>query len=540
MCGILGLLLHDPSVDAAPDICEGLSLLQHRGQDACGIVTCGPKGRFFQCKANGMVRDVFDEKAISKLIGGMGVGHVRYPTAGSSNHAEAQPFYVNSPYGIVFAHNGNLIDGPSLLQYMDATAHRHINTSSDSELLLNLFANNLQQTGKFRINEDDIFNAIGGLMKQCTGAYACVAMLAGFGIIAFRDPNGIRPVGMASRRSNSGKDYLFASESIVADALGFSEWEDVKPGEAVIITRSGVSRKHVAEHATFAPDIFEFVYFARPDSVLDGISVYRSRMAMGDALAVEVDKVLKACGITVDVVIPVPDTSRVAALNLAQKLNLPYREGFIKNRYVGRTFIMPGQQMRRKNVRRKLNAMALEFSGKNVLLVDDSIVRGTTSKEIIQMAKDVGAKKVIVASCAPPIRYSNVYGIDMPSRTELVAYGRTTQEIAEAIGADLVVFQTLPDLVASVRQFNPSIPTFDCSVFTGEYVTGGVSEEYLHQLELLRADNVKNKLAANSLEGKGEGDMVNGFHDRETMVASSGPINRADDTVGLHNTWNIS
>ncbi|KAG1754379.1 nucleophile aminohydrolase [Suillus lakei] len=518
LCGILGLLLHDPSVDAAPEICEGLSLLQHRGQDACGIVTCGPKGRFFQCKANGMVRDVFDEKAISKLIGGMGVGHVRYPTAGSSNHAEAQPFYVNSPYGIVFAHNGNLIDGPSLLQFMDATAHRHINTSSDSELLLNLFANNLQQTGKFRINEDDIFNAIGGLMKQCTGAYACVAMLAGFGIIAFRDPNGIRPVGVASRSSNSGKDYLFASESIVADALGFSEWEDVKPGEAVIITRSGVSRKRVAEHATFAPDIFEFVYFARPDSVLDGISVYRSRMAMGDALAVEVDKVLKECGIIVDVVIPVPDTSRVAALNLAQKLNLPYREGFVKNRYVGRTFIMPGQQMRRKNVRRKLNAMALEFSGKNVLLVDDSIVRGTTSKEIIQMAKDVGAKKVIVASCAPPIRYSNVYGIDMPSRTEL--------EIAEAIGADLVVFQTLPDLIAS------SIPTFDCSVFTGEYITGGVSEEYLHQLELLRADNVKNKLVRDS--------TINGFHDRETMVASSGPINRADDTVGLHNTWNVS
>ncbi|KAG1897484.1 phosphoribosyltransferase-like protein [Suillus fuscotomentosus] len=540
MCGILGLLLHDPSVDAAPEISEGLSLLQHRGQDACGIVTCGPKGRFFQCKANGMVRDVLDEKAIAKLIGGMGVGHVRYPTAGSSDHAEAQPFYVNSPYGIVFAHNGNLIDSPSLLQYMDATAHRHINTSSDSELLLNLFADNLQKTGKFRINEDDIFTAIGGLMRQCTGAYACVAMLAGFGVIAFRDPNGIRPVGMASRKTDTGRDYLFASESIVADALGFSGWEDVKPGEAVIITRSGVSRKQVGAHATFAPDIFEFVYFARPDSVLDGISVYRSRMAMGDALAVEVDKVLKERGITVDVVIPVPDTSRVAALNLAQKLKLPYREGFIKNRYVGRTFIMPGQQMRRKNVRRKLNAMALEFSGKNVLLVDDSIVRGTTSEEIIQMAKDVGAKKVIVASCAPPIRHSNVYGIDMPSRTELVAYGRNTEEIASAIGADLVVFQTLPDLIASVRQFNPSISTFDCSVFTGEYVTGGVSEEYLHRLESLRADNVKNKVAVNSREGQSEGSRANGLHNRVNIVASGAPVNGADDTVGLHNTWNIS
>jgi amidophosphoribosyltransferase len=540
MCGILGLLLHDASVDAAPEISEGLSLLQHRGQDACGIVTCGPKGRFFQCKANGMVRDVLDEKAIAKLIGGMGVGHVRYPTAGGSDHAEAQPFYVNSPYGIVFAHNGNLIDSQSLLQYMDATAHRHINTSSDSELLLNLFADNLQKTGKFRINEDDIFTAIGGLMKQCTGAYACVAMLAGFGIIAFRDPNGIRPVGMASRRTNTGRDYLFASESIVADALGFSEWEDVKPGEAVIITRSGISRKRVAAHATFSPDIFEYVYFARPDSVLDGISVYRSRMAMGDALAAEVEKVLRERGITVDVVIPVPDTSRVAALNLAQKLNLPYREGFVKNRYVGRTFIMPGQQMRRKNVRRKLNAMALEFSGKNVLLVDDSIVRGTTSEEIIQMAKDVGAKKVIVASCAPPIRHSNVYGIDMPSRAELVAYGRNTEEIADAIGADLVVFQTLPDLIASVRQFNPSISTFDCSVFTGEYVTGGVNEEYLHRLESLRADNVKNKVPINSREGQSEGSRVNGFHTRANVVASGGPVNSADDTVGLHNTWNIS
>ncbi|EIW84930.1 amidophosphoribosyltransferase [Coniophora puteana RWD-64-598 SS2] len=539
MCGVLGLLLHDPSVDAAPEICEGLSLLQHRGQDACGIVTCGHKGRFYQCKANGMVRDVFDETSISRLTGGMGIGHVRYPTAGSSNHAEAQPFYVNSPYGIVLAHNGNLIDSASLLHFMDATAHRHINTSSDSELLLNLFANNLQQTGKFRINEEDIFTAIGGLMKECTGAYACTAMLAGFGIIAFRDPNGIRPLGMASRKSGTGKDYLFASESIVADAGGFSEWEDVKPGEAIIITRSSVSRRIVAQPATFAPDIFEFVYFARPDSVLDGISVYRSRMAMGDALAAEVEKVLKEQNISVDVVIPVPDTSRVAALNLAQKLNLPYREGFIKNRYVGRTFIMPGQQMRKKNVRRKLNAMALEFADKNVLLVDDSIVRGTTSREIIQMAKDVGAKKVIVASCAPPIRYSNVYGIDMPSRMELVAHGRNTEEIAQAIGADLVIFQTLPDLVASVRQFNQSISTFDCSVFTGEYVTGGVTEEYLQHLESLRADNVKNMVLVGELgaqDGKGGGGRA---QDLTTSVVGSSPMS-VDDTVGLHNTWNVN
>ncbi|KAL4067723.1 phosphoribosyltransferase-like protein [Scleroderma citrinum] len=543
MCGILGLLLSDPTQPAASEICEGLSMLQHRGQDACGIVTCGPKGRLYQCKANGMVRDVFDDAAILRLKGSMGIGHVRYPTAGSSHHAEAQPFYVNSPYGIVLAHNGNLIDSTSLLHFMDAVAHRHINTSSDSELLLNIFANNLQQTGKFRINEEDIFKAIGELMTQCRGAYACVAMLAGFGIIAFRDPNGIRPVGMAFREYENGKkDYIVASESIVA-GRSFSKWEDVKPGdsrssptptntnlfpgEAVIITHSGVSRKRVAPPATFAPDIFEYVYFARPDSVLDDVSVYRSRMAMGNALAEEVRRVLAEKGLAVDVVIPVPDTARVAALNLAQELQLPYREGFIKNRYVGRTFIMPGQQMRRKNVRKKLNAMALEFAGKSVLLVDDSIVRGTTSKEIVQMAKDVGAAKVIVASCAPPIRYSNVYGIDMPSRSELVAYGRTTEEIAAAIGADLVIFQTLPDLIASVRQFNPSIETFDCSVFTGEYITGGVDEDYLSHIESLRADHAKLKMVD---EGP-VGESAPRGRSPPSLAA-----NATDDTVGMGNT----
>ncbi|THH10838.1 hypothetical protein EW145_g1050 [Phellinidium pouzarii] len=463
----------------------------------------------------------------------MGVGHVRYPTAGSSTHAEAQPFYVNSPYGIVFAHNGNLINTASLLQFLDAEAHRHINTNSDSELLLNIFANNLQKTGKFRINEEDIFTAIGGLMEQCRGAYACVAMLAGFGIIAFRDPNGIRPLGMAHRNASGGSDYMLASESVVADASGFVDWEDVKPGtgEAVIITRSRISRRQVCGAAKFAPDIFEYVYFARPDSVLDGISVYRSRMAMGDLLADEVKRVLEIHNLNVDVVIPVPDTSRVAALNLAQKLELPYREGFIKNRYVGRTFIMPGQQMRRQNVRRKLNAMALEFAGKNVLIVDDSIVRGTTSKEIVQMAKDVGAKKVIVASCAPPIRYSNVYGIDMPSRVELVAHNRDTNAIAEAIGADLVIFQTLPDLISAVRQFNTDINNFDCS-----------------DLEKLRSENVKNTVeigGISSMEGKGGSAVqhsgLNGSSNLREMkdapIGCSGPMNGADDTVGLYNSW---
>jgi len=528
MCGILGLLLHDSNIDAALEICESLSLLQHRGQDACGVITCGPKGRFYQCKANGMVRDVFDANSISRLIGGMGVGHVRYPTAGSFNNAEAQPFYVNSPYGIVFAHNGNLINTGSLMQFMDHSAHRHINTASDSELLLNIFAYNLQLTGKVRINEEDIFTAISGVMSHVKGAYACVAMLAGFGIITFRDPNGIRPVGMASRKTATGTDFIISSESVVADAAGFTDWEDVRPGGAVIITRSGISRRQIAGPATFAPDIFEFVYFARPDSVLDGISVYRSRMAMGDTLAEKVKTVLAQTNIKIDVVIPVPDTSRVAALNLAQRLQLPYREGFIKNRYVGRTFIMPGQEVRKRNVRKKLNAMALEFADKIVLLVDDSIVRGTTSKEIVQMAKDVGAKKVIVASCAPPIRYPNVYGIDMPSRRELVAHGRDPEAIATAIGADLVIFQTLSDLVKSVRQLNPSIEQFDCSVFTGEYITGGVDEEYLQHVEFLRGDGCGLKLNLGRV-GSQDSSMLD---DMESNSSVNG-----DDIVGLHNSW---
>ncbi|KAJ2930009.1 hypothetical protein H1R20_g7110, partial [Candolleomyces eurysporus] len=486
-----------------------------------------------------MVRDIFDPSSISKLVGGMGVGHVRYPTAGSFNNAEAQPFYVNSPYGICFAHNGNLINTSSLMQFMDEEAHRHINTASDSELLLNIFAYNLQQTGKFRINEEDIFTALKKMVNQVKGAYACVAMLAGFGLIAFRDPNGIRPVGTATRASGSGKDYIIASESVVADASGFTDWEDVKPGEAVIITRSRVSRRQIAPPARFAPDMFEFVYFARPDSVIDGVSVYRSRMSMGDALAEKVKQVLKDANLSVDVVIPVPDTSRVAALNLAQALGLPYREGFIKNRYVGRTFIMPGQQMRKKNVRKKLNAMALEFVDKNVLIVDDSIVRGTTSKEIVQMAKDVGAKKVIVASCAPPIRYPNVYGIDMPSRKELVAYNRDEDGIASAIGADLAIFQTLPDLVESVRQWNPKISEFDCSVFTGEYVTGCVDEAYLEHLESLRADNVRGKLQLDTGSAQDRvGDSAQQGKDKVGFQTNtSSPVTASDDTIGLHNSF---
>ncbi|OXG31014.1 amidophosphoribosyltransferase [Cryptococcus neoformans Ze90-1] len=551
MCGIIGLLLHDPLATqttlAGTELAEGLSLLQHRGQDAAGVVTCGSGGRFYQVKANGMVRDVFDEAAVAGLKGWMGIGHARYPTAGSSAHAEAQPFYVNSPYGICFAHNGNIVNTPALRQFLDVDAHRHINTDSDSELLLNILANNLQKTGKFRINEEDIFTAVGDLTKACIGGYACVAMIAGFGLVVFRDPNGIRPVGIATRQgARGGLDYLVASENIVAQGLGFDDWQDVKAGEAIIITREKISRRQVAEPQVFSPDIFEYVYFARPDSTIDGISVYRSRMAMGEHLAETAKKELAKAGLTVDVVIPVPDTSRVAALQLAQHLKIPYREGFIKNRYVGRTFIMPGQTQRRKNVRRKLNAMPMEFADKVVMLVDDSIVRGTTSKEIVQMAKDVGAKKVVFASCAPPIRYSNVYGIDMPSPEELVAHNRTTEEIAKHIGVDLVIYQTLDDLVASCKQFNPSIKQFDCSVFTGEYVTGGVDDKYLEHLMKLRNDKAKAKKIQTVVEQP------------EVQISCSGPMNGSDslmglanhspkigpsampspnDTVGLHNSW---
>lgn len=355
-------------------------------------------------------------------------------------------------------------------------------------------------------------------MAQCKGAYGCVGMLAGFGLIAFRDPNGIRPLGLSTRGgARGGTDYLVASESVVGQGLGFHGWDDIKAGEAIIITRDKITRRVVSQPSTFSPDIFEYVYFARPDSTLDGISVYRSRMAMGEALGETAKKELDKAGIKVDVVIPVPDTSRVAALQLAQHLSIPYREGFVKNRYVGRTFIMPGQSERRKNVRRKLNAMPLEFAGKVVMLVDDSIVRGTTSREIIQMAKDVGAKKVIFASCAPPIRYSNVYGIDMPSPHELVAHGKDELEVAKEIGADLVIYQTLDDLVQSCKQFNPKIETFDCSVFTGQYVTGGVDERYIEHLEKLRNDKAKAKK-----NGKPAQD-----HENEMFDSCSGPMSQS-------------
>ncbi|KAJ9069511.1 amidophosphoribosyltransferase [Entomophthora muscae] len=490
MCGINAIFLADKSGAASAELCESMSFLQHRGQDAAGIITCGRHGRLYQRKGNGMAREVFDQKDIIDLVGNYGVGHVRYPTAGSSSTSEAQPFYVNSPYGLVLAHNGNLTNSAELKTYLDTNAHRHINTDSDSELLLNILADELQKTGKARTNEEDTFEAIKSVLNICKGGFACLGMVAGFGLIAFRDPNGIRPLVYGTRESKDGLDYGFASESVALECLGFTNIIDVKKGEAIIVTHDKFVSRTLVDDGVFSPCIFEYVYFARPDSIIDGISVYSSRMAMGQALAGKIMRQLGKDGLLdIDVVVPVPETSRVCALEVAKALRLSYREGFVKNRYVGRTFIMPGQEARRKSVRRKLNAMALEFSGKNVLIVDDSIVRGTTSTEIIQMAREAGAKKVFIASAAPPLRYPNVYGIDMPTSRELVAFGRTEAEIAREIRADDVIFQDLDDLVEACRKFNPSITQFETSVFNNCYVTGSITKEYLEHLDSKRNDS---------------------------------------------------
>lgn len=503
-CGILGLLLSNPNGTASGELLEGTHFLQHRGQDAAGIVTCGPRGRFYQCKGNGMARDVFTQARISLLAGNMGIGHLRYPTAGSFANSEAQPFYVNSPYGIALSHNGNLVNAPALRAYLDEEVHRHINTDSDSELLLNVFAAELQNTNKSRVNDEDIFHALGGVYERVRGAYACVAMIAGYGILGFRDPNGIRPLVMGIRTNADGtKDYMFSSESVVLQTLGFKEWFDVKPGQAIIIPKGTMEPviRQVVPQLSYTPDIFEYVYFARPDSVMDGISVYRSRLAMGDRLATNIINRFKSrheMAKEIDVVIPVPDTSRTSALECAVRLGIPFREGFVKNRYVGRTFIMPNQTERRSSVRRKLNAMALEFSGQNVLLVDDSIVRGTTSKEIVQMAREAGAKKVYFASCAPPIRHNHIYGIDLADTKALVAYNKTEEEISKAIGADAVYYQTLDDLVGACSSPGdeeagiPKIDEFEVGVFTGTYITG-VEQSYLDYLEAIRGQNQRLK-----------------------------------------------
>lgn len=494
MCGILGIVRADEQANVANELFEGAMFLQHRGQDAAGIVTCGSRGRFYQCKGNGMARDVFTQQRMNNLVGNMGITHLRYPTAGSSAGSEAQPFYVNSPYGICISHNGNLVNSIELRNYLDEKVHRHINTDSDSELLINIFAAELEKFNKSRVNNQDLFLALKGTMEFIRGAYACIAMLAGYGIIGFRDPNGIRPLLFGERLNSDGTvDYMLASESVVLKAHGFNKFRDIKPGEAVIIPK-GNNRgnkpefRQVVEPKQFAPDIFEYVYFARPDSVLDGISVYRTRIDMGDKLAENITKAFEGQDILkeIDVVIPVPDTSRTSALQCAVSLKLPYREGFVKNRYVGRTFIMPDQQERRSSVRRKLNAMESEFKGRSVLLVDDSIVRGTTSKEIVAMAREAGAKRVFFASCAPPIRFNHIYGIDLADTKALIGFNRNEQEIAEAIGADRVFYQDLQDLIDCCKQ--KGIENFEVGVFTGSYVTG-VEDNYLQELEKIRAQN---------------------------------------------------
>jgi len=494
MCGIVGIL-STTKKDVGVYIYDALTIIQHRGQDAAGITTAD-KGRFFMRKSNGLVRNVFRTRHMSLLKGDMGIGHVRYPTAGTSSGAEAQPFYVNSPYGIAFAHNGNLTNTKVLAKELFEQDRRHTNTNSDSEILLNVLASEIDKQGKRRVDEKDIFKAVGKLHQRVKGAYAAIGMIPGYGIFGFRDPKGIRPLILGQRETHGGTKYMLASESVALTALGYKITRDVEPGEAVVIDRQGnVHTQQCAESPELTPCIFEFVYFARPDSIIDKISVYKSRLRMGERLA---DKIKTDwADEKIDVVIPIPDTSRTSSLQLAYELGVKYREGFIKNRYIARTFIMPGQKQRKKSVRQKLSAIELEFKGKNVLLVDDSIVRGTTSKEIVQMARNAGAAKVFFASAAPAVRFPNVYGIDMASKNEFVAHNRTTKEVCDAIGADRLIYQDLDDLIWSVQHGNPDIKSFDCSCFDGNYVTKDIDSAYLDNIEALRNDDAKQQNTTN-------------------------------------------
>jgi amidophosphoribosyltransferase len=486
MCGLVGIVGHEPVNQALYD---ALTVLQHRGQDAAGIMT-DDGGRLRVRKSNGLVRDVFQERHMLKLGGHVGLGHVRYPTAGSATVSEAQPFYVNSPFGICLAHNGNLVNADELKRLVEQHDHRHLNTDSDSEVLLNVFAHELGKHTGNGLNPQQILDAVEALYKRCSGGYAVVAMIIGYGIVAFRDPHGIRPLVLGVRETPNGVERMVASESVALDAVGFELERDVMPGEAVFIDKSGyLHSRQTTARVGYTPCIFEFVYFARPDSIIDNLSVYKARLRMGEKLA---DKILRVRpDHDIDVVIPIPDTSRTAAMQVALRLGVKYREGFIKNRYIGRTFIMPEQSARKASVRRKLNAIGLEFAGKNVLLVDDSIVRGTTSQQIIDMAREAGAKKVYFASAAPPVRYPNVYGIDMPAAAELVAAGRTVEQVQRKIGADWLVYQDLEDLVQAVHHKKADIEGFDTSCFSGEYVTGDVSRAYLDELEVMRSNSAK-------------------------------------------------
>lgn len=483
MCGIIGIVARNP---VNQDLYDGLTVLQHRGQDAAGIVTC-ENGRLFMRKDNGLVRDVIRTRHMLRLPGNVGIGHVRYPTAGGSHSSEAQPFYVNSPFGITLAHNGNLTNAAQLKDELFRSDRRHINTNSDSEILLNVFAHELQESSKLTIDQHDIFSAVAAVHRRIRGGYAAVAMITGFGILAFRDPYGIRPLVYGRRQTEQGPEYIVASESVALDALGFELIRDVAPGEAVVIDMKGnVYTRQCSENPGYAPCIFEFVYLARPDSIIDNVSVHKARLRMGEYLA---EKILRVWpDHDIDVVIPIPDTSRTAALQMASILGVKYREGFIKNRYIARTFIMPGQKMRKKSVRQKLNAISLEFQDKNVLLVDDSIVRGTTSEQIIEMAREAGARKVYFASAAPPVRHPNVYGIDMPVASELIAHNRSEEEVARAIGADYLIYQDLADLEEAVRRGNFRLRRFETCCFSGEYITGDIDHTYLASLELMRSD----------------------------------------------------
>ncbi|MBL6691682.1 MAG: amidophosphoribosyltransferase [Pseudomonadales bacterium] len=494
MCGIAGMVGRN---EVGYDLYDALTLLQHRGQDAAGMVTCDGD-RLNLRKHNGLVRDVFRQHHMDMLKGNMGIAHVRYPTAGTSSSAEAQPMYVNSPFGICLAHNGNLTNADELNEALFRADRRHINTNSDSEVLLNVFAHELQAVSSLRTSADEIFEAVRRLHERAVGAYAAVALITGYGILGFRDPHGIRPLIYGKRSTPDGDEYMMASESVVLSVLGFEVVADVKPGEAVYIESNGrVHKQQCAPRKEYSPCIFEYVYLARPDSVIDNVSVYKARLKMGEKLADKIKETYPDNDI--DVVIPIPDTSCTAALPMAHRLDVKYREGLVKNRYIGRTFIMPGQAERKKSVRRKLSPVELEFKGKNVLLVDDSIVRGTTSRQIVQMAREAGANKVYLASAAPPVRFPNVYGIDMPAASEFVAHNLSVDEIARYIGADWLLYQDLDDLKACTMGINDEIDRFDCSIFDGDYVTGGVDEQYLNRIEMLRNDSAKS-LDSNNAE----------------------------------------
>ena len=502
MCGIVGI---SATVNVNQLLFDALTVLQHRGQDAAGMVTLGD-GHFFLRKDNGLVRDVFRTRHMKKLSGNLGIAHVRYPTAGTSSSAEAQPFYVNSPYGIALAHNGNLTNAEDIKEELFKTDLRHINTRSDSEVLLNVFAHELSSVAKLELQPEDIFQGVRRVYERCKGGYAVVSMINGHGMAGFRDPYGIRPLVYGKRDSDKGVEYMFASESVAVTALGFEVIRDVEPGECVYVDENNQLHTFQCIQGVKRPCMFEYVYLARPDSIIDGISVYQAHLRMGQTLA---NKILREWpDHDIDVVMPIPDTSRNSALEISTRLGLPYREGFVKNRYIGRTFIMPGQEVRKKSVRQKLNAIGQEFKGKNVLLVDDSIVRGTTCQQIIDMARESGAHRVYFCSAAPAIRYPNVYGIDMPTSEELIAHGRTEKEVEQEIGADKLIYQNLEDLKKSLSSLRPEITGFDCSVFDGQYVAGGINTEYLDRLAASRNDQVRAR----------ESDSIMDIHNEEEVA----------------------